>query len=389
MEPIIVHGGGQADAYLHRHGAVAQAVYPNIIMVRSDVRAMDRATRRLVWLHELAHLHQFAHTGDDPVSALEAEAWAAARAWAAGTQYQVRGRARGRLNALAIILGGKSGHPHAPDWYVANPTEPISDKATLAISETTVQETMTLETIFDAIIRNTKHDEFVIVAHGNRDGLALPLIKASRGGVVKWALVSLAADRRGEEVGPDGTRMKTPHISDEDVAKSTYTTVDQIRDLRSKMNKVRARNLKHVAFRACNLGDSSETMQAFRTVFGAASISAPKDLDAYGEFDPDTGTLDEWVERFRKNGFHIAIQDDVAFGVRSVAARTADFKIVVRAKSQDAFDAWLKKHISDQNGKSKRILFHGISVKPANRNAPMVYFVRDREYVESIVHYAG
>jgi hypothetical protein len=138
------------------------------------------------------------------------------------------------------------------------------------------------------------------------------------------------------------------------------------------------------------MGDSSDTLQAFLNVFGAASISAPKELDAYGVFNPSMGDdLEEWAALLRKDGFHISIQENVGFGVRRAAVGRAAVNVVVRATSQTAFNGWLKKHISNQNGEASRILFHGIQVKPLARNDPMVYFARDPEYRANIVHYSG
>jgi hypothetical protein len=52
------------------------------------------------------------------------------------------------------------------------------------------------------------------------------------------------------------------------------------------MNQVRGIGLDHVAFRNCFMGKSLDTLDGFRLLFGAKSLSAPKLKDSYGTFTP-------------------------------------------------------------------------------------------------------
>src|ERR1051325_3689537 len=108
---VAIHCGALVDDYLGSEGAIAQAVDQNTILIGSGAFGMNIFDQRILLLHELAHVHQLAKPGNDPVRSLEDEAWEAAHAWTAGRVYRVRGRARHPMNALAIVQGGPRGHP--------------------------------------------------------------------------------------------------------------------------------------------------------------------------------------------------------------------------------------------------------------------------------------
>lgn len=384
----VIRFGQQVDTYLKKHSALAQAVNPDTILINSRIFAMRPADRRLVLLHELAHLHQLSTPGNDPVRALEAEAWDAAHAWADGKSCRIRGKARGRLNAVAIIQGGPKGHPHAPPWYEKSPLEPIDTKNTISVSKTVLIEKITFEAILDNIIA-AKATEVVIVNHGDGSGLALPVMAGSTAGAERPVMTFLAADRSHEEAGPGGTKIKTPIKSDKDVADLTRLSEQQVKAIRVKMNEIRAMKLKHVAFRACNMGIKQETLEAFRDFFGAASVSAPREFDSYGHFSPSIGEdVEAWAKSKRKKGYHVSIDDKVAFGTKLTDSPTA-YTIIAMAPSKDAFRAWVNKHIVDGGWGSKGVIFHGIYALHPAPTDPIIHFVRDAAFAANLVNYAG
>jgi hypothetical protein len=389
MHPIIQFGPS-VDRYLETQGAVAQAVDRNNVLLSSNLFGMSPFKRRLIFLHELAHLEQLATPGNDPLRALEAEAWEAAQAWMEGRSYQIRGRARAPLNAIAIVQGGTKGHPHAPPWYKSSPVEPIGNKSTISVKDVTLLEKITLEAVLDQIIASKGTTEVVLVSHGSGSGLALPLRDGSTAGAEREVIFALSADRPGEDVGIDGTtKIKTPKISEKAVADLTRLAESQVTTLRTKMNQVRSMKLKHVAFRACNMGISPETMQAFRTFFGAASVSAPKEFDSYGKFSPSIGgDVEAWAKAKRKNAYQISIDDQVAFGTKNTENPLV-YTIEARGASKDAFRAWVRKHIVDGGWGPDGVIFHGVKALHPLSNSPSVYFVRDAEFISGIVHYAG
>jgi|SRR5581483_2195926 len=291
--------------------------------------------------------------------------------------------------ALAIIQGGKKGHPHAPLWYKSNPVEPIGRKSSVSVEDSILIEEITLDAILDQILAS-KAAEVIIVNHGSGDGLALPLLKGSTAGAQKEVMVFVAADVSREEGEPGGIRVKTPIKSDKDVADLTRLSEAQVKALRVKMNQVRARKLKHVAFRACNMGIHKDTLEAFRNFFGAGSVSAPTQFDSYGIFTPAIGDhLDDWVKAKRKGGYQISVDGNVAFGTKATDNPLV-YSIVSKSTSDDAFSAWMKKHISDAGWKTTGVIFHGMKLlHPASPTSPTVAFVRDEPFVSSIVDFSG
>jgi hypothetical protein len=293
------------------------------------------------------------------------------------------------MSGVAIIQGGPKGHPHAPLWYGSNPVEPIGNKSTISVTDTKLLETVSLEAFFDQIIA-AKASEVVIVNHGDGSGLAVPLQKGSTAGAQREVMFSLGADVSREEIGIGGAKMKTPVKSDKDVADLTRLTEPQVKALRAKMNQVRALKMQHVAFRACSMGLHEDTLEAFRNVFGCASVSAPKEFDSYGTFRPSIGAdLEGWAKSMRKRGFQIAIDGQVAFGTKPTDSPIV-YSIESRAPDDDTFSAWVKKHITDGEWKTNGVVFHGMKLlHPTSATSPTVAFVRDSSFVSRLVYYAG
>ncbi|HEY4365112.1 MAG TPA: hypothetical protein VGN17_29385 [Bryobacteraceae bacterium] len=379
--------GPVEDSYLTTEGAIAQAMNRNTILVHSSLFRMTGSSQFLILLHELAHLRQLAEPGNDSVRTLEEEAWEAAHSWASGRMYRVRGKARGRMNALVVIQGGDKGHPSAPPWYRSNPVEPIGKGSTITVKETAVIKDMTFEAVLDAIIKN-KQSDVVIVCHGWAEGLALPLMAGgpTPGGAQKQQIFPLSAD--GNLKGEGG--LKAPVRSDHDVAGQAHLSEAQVKTLRGKMNQIRGLGLNHVAFRSCDMGQDLDSLQAFRNFFGAKSVSAPKIFDSYGAFTPFIGAgVEAWAKTKRKSeGFRIAIDEGVAFGTKRTDSPLA-YKILCKAPDSKTFTAWMKTHIADKAG-TDGVVYHGMmDAGVANPEAPYIYFVRDGAFISNIVNYAG
>jgi hypothetical protein len=381
-----IHSGPLVDGYLATEGAIAQAADQNTILVHSSVFGMSLPDRLFLFLHELAHLQQLTQPGNDPVRALEEEAWEAAHAWTAGRPYRIRGKVRQPLNALAIIQGGEKGHPFAPPWYESNPVEP-SGNGSITVKSVTVIKDISLEAVMDAIIRE-KQTEIVVVTHGWSEGLAIPLVPgmAIPGGAQRQQIFPLSADRSFD----DGGGFKTPVRSDKDVADQAHLSEQQVRTLRAKMNQIRSLTLEHVAFRSCDMGKSQESLQAFRNFFGAKSVSAPKLLDSYGQFSPAIGAgVEDWAKIKRKQGFHISVDRQVAFGTKKTDSPLS-YKIVSKALDDKAFTAWVTAHVADRVGLNRVVVYHGmVDAGVASPEAPNVYFVRDKNFISNIAYYAG
>jgi hypothetical protein len=378
-------GGSAVDHHLVSEGAIAQAVSRDTILLHSAVFGMDSHLQRLVILHEAAHLEQLARLGNDSVRALEDEAWEAAIAWSTGKCQRIRGRARRPLNALAIVQGGKRGHPSAPPWYRSNPVEPIGNNSTITVKDVIVVEDMTLERIMDRVLQN-KEREIVIVCHGMADELAIPLMDGSGLGTNAGNVARLSADRSFKHEG-----LQTPVIADKDVA--NQLSEEQVKKLRAKMNQVRSLGLKHVAFRSCDMGQSPDTtMDAFRIFLGAESVSAPKLFDSYGSFKPLIGQdIEAWADKKRKNeGYRMWIDEGVAFGIKIAKSDMTKYQILSKAPDNATFAKWVRTHVADRVGSDNEVVYHGMEdMRVADPKAPIVYFVRDAAFIANIVFYAG
>jgi hypothetical protein len=376
--------GSRIDSELERVGAIAQAIDQQTIRLSSRLLTLPAPCQRMILLHEFAHLQQLATPGDDPVEALESEAWQAAEAWSNGRDYQIRGRARGRLNALALVQGGDKGHPHAPLWYAKSPIEPISTKATITVKSVVTQEVMTLESLLDGMLAG-KETDIVVVCHGSGGGLALPLMKGATAGSEREVIFALATDKPGEEV-IDGMKIKTPAISEESLVTLTRLTIQQVKSIRVKINAVRALKLKHVAFRACSMGINKETLEAFRALFGAASVSAPKEFDSYGVMTPNVDPNPaRWAETRRKQGFHITVEGNVAYGTKD-SGDNFRYAIGLAGTTKDVIKAWTKKHIVDDGWGPSGIIYHAIKALHPSKTSPSVYFIKDTEFIQSLVN---
>jgi hypothetical protein len=385
----VVRIGPRVDTYLETQGALAQALDARTLLISVTVLRMSLPDQRLLLLHELAHLEQLAHPGDDTERVLEAEAWAAAHAWYCGAPYRIRGRGRGPLNAVAVLQPPPDGQTLPPRWYGLNPVEPIGGGASITISSAATFRHNNFDSLLDAILNAGKISELLVGCHGSDDGLNLPLRDGSTAGAEMAVITALATDHSHTEV-IDGRKLNMPATSVDDLVTITGLTKAQLTDLRSKMTRLRALQLKHVAFRSCDMGKSTDSMGAFRKFFGAASVSAPSEYDAYGTFTEPKKLiqdLDAWADANRKIGYHVWIDGDVGIGIKP--GRGIVYEIVAATRSKDAFKAWVKTHIMDRWTQGD-IVYHGI--RPENFDSPDstgVFYVRDQGFVDRIVNFAG
>ena len=382
-----IHVGACIDRYLEAHGALAQAYDRQTVLASSRISSLCRLDKRLLVLHELAHLQQLATPGSDPERALEEEAWEAAHAWAEGRRFRIRGRACARLNATAIIQGGKTGHPDAPPWYVGNPLEPVGGQNTIEIKKTVVLEKLSIDSVVDQIIASNQ-SEILIVNHGSQDGLMTTLFDDSTPLIAKDMISFLSMDKPSTAQDGIGGSYKLPVKSDSEVAIIAKTTESRVVALRKKMNAVRAMKLQHVAFRACDMGADSDTMQVYRSFLGAKSISAPTEFDTYGHFSIvsiGSGDINQWARQKLKTGFNVWIDGGVALAI-SKHYTGVKYQIESIGSNRDANNRWIKTHISDHVDPNK-VIFHGIKTTVMTQTDQNVFFVKDAGYKSRIASY--
>jgi hypothetical protein len=156
------------------------------------------------------------------------------------------------------------------------------------------------------------------------------------------------------------------------------------------MNRVRALQLKHVAFRACNVGASNDMMEALFKFFDAASVSAPAIEDTCGTFPPgESKDLAGWIKLMRQTGFHAWKEDKVAIATKRTGGIVYMVKVV--AENTDAYKAWFAEHILDAGVVPDPAVYHGMKVDETGLapDAPSIYFIRDPDFLSRIVNFAG
>ncbi|WP_031500167.1 hypothetical protein [Bryobacter aggregatus] len=381
----ILRTGPEIDATLQPKLALAQADDAETILIHSAALRLPRSSLLRLLLHEAAHLEQLRRPGHNTVAELEAEAWEAASHWERGLPYRIQGRGRLPLFGLAIVQGGDKGHPFAPPWYASNPVEPISKSKQMNVKKVVLLEKMTLDSILDQIIA-AKDREVLIVSHGDGNGLALPLREGASSGAERDLMVALAADRNRNITIEGGTTIRTPIRTNADLATLTRMTEAQVAALRAKRTQVQEIQLKHLAIRACNMGISKDTMEAFLEFFGAQSLSAPTLFDSYGHFSPAfVPDLDAWTKAKRKDFYHISIDAKVGFGVRETK-NSLVYTIAAASTDKKAFEAWYRKHIVAGELPPSGVVYHAMKVvRPVSKTAPSVYFVQDQAFLNNLV----
>lgn len=134
------------------------------------------------------------------------------------------------------------------------------------------------ETLLNAIIAENDTD-FVIVVHGHETGNGLFLKLATRGN----AAGGFETTHEMLQILMDIEPRKPARIDADERTKTQLTDVE-INRLIDLMKKVRAKNLKLVEFRGCNLGRNVSSVDRFRRFFGAQTFGAPKLHSFFGTF---------------------------------------------------------------------------------------------------------
>jgi hypothetical protein len=151
----------------------------------------------------------------------------------------------------ADVIIDAEAHHDADAWYRLRRAEPIGGGQSISIGSTYPLSRYSLDSILDTILdRVSGGSDLIIVGHGRETGLSARLFQSSRDQRFRSEIATaLATDRPSES---DGIRL--PAISVARAAEICMISEQQVTSLRAKMNRVRAKRLGHVAFRACLMG---------------------------------------------------------------------------------------------------------------------------------------
>lgn len=283
-------------------------------------------------------------------------------------------------DTIAIIQGGPSGHPDAPAWYRANPSEPIGNGQTINVENIFIHQDISLDSILDTILAE-KPKNVLTVCHGSATGLALPLLSGSKYAFDDSNAIALASDRTFEFDG-----IKTPVFTDDRAVAGVSEA--QVAALRAKMNRARALGLNHIAFRACDLGaNTAGPLVSYHRFFLPKSVSAPKFGDVYGHVKTELNPkLADWITVHRKKPYAQVWEDNnVAFSYTKLSPRK--FLLQMRSANQAEFTKWCQAHVSPSSGKGTSVTFHAMETRTGTRGEAGLAFVLDTFFKTNITVY--
>ncbi|OAI41998.1 hypothetical protein AYO40_06840 [Planctomycetaceae bacterium SCGC AG-212-D15] len=289
-----------AERPLAAAGALALACDRHTILLSERLDALPAALKRLVLGHELAHIVQLRRGGEDAGVFLEAEAWRAASAAVRGAPYRVRGRARRPMpasnDAVAFVM----------DDYAKNYFDTFNQLSGLTVTKSEKFTPIVFETVLDSIVnKHPKVENFLLWAHGNPNGLNMALTNNARintpvprvraSGATLTTLMEIddkqkkikASSDPDKLLMPDGVTTFQKHV--DGLIKGLMIGDDGVNNVLKLMNKIQARQLKTIEFRACNMGTHKAIVEVFRKFFGATKLGAPKAKAAYGTAKPGIG----------------------------------------------------------------------------------------------------
>jgi len=330
FDGVEVMTGRIVDDFLEGASAVAMAYDASLILLSSRVRSLAPYAQRLIIAHELAHTAQMRRAGRDLEQELEREAWAAAKSAVQGKAFRIDGAARRPLFAKGLIAMDPSLDPRALDHYTNFKCERLVAAGAIEVTAPKVLPTRSLETVLDEMIAGfsgAADKSFVLCAHGNPDGLTMPVVKGS----------GFAANTQTLEflMQPNATTMKL-----HGKAGVTPLTPAQIGSLIAKMQKVRALGIVYVEFRGCALGAKIKSLEVMRAFLGCTSVSAPDIKSSWAMVHPNilsSAQFSDWVKR--TPGVQVTTTSNGRCGL---AVHWTAHSVHFATESKDAIPLWLK-----------------------------------------------
>jgi hypothetical protein len=174
-------------------------------------------------------------------------------------------------------------HPTAMAHYAWYPLEPSlrSHHNWLAIVTRYDMPHMTLVDLLENIPRKCSvGDDVLIVCHGTDRSLSIPLFPGTQA-----------------KVNPLFVNMLF-HSPDTFIPEQVNPAM--VERLTRAKDAVKKKELAHVAFRACKMGNSDPLLAALKKLFGCQSISAPFLRDAHAPFKPEVFNSTTKYETYKK-----------------------------------------------------------------------------------------
>jgi hypothetical protein len=328
---IAVLAGPSIDATLDEFAALAMALDASTILVSGRLAGLSAAARRLILCHELAHLVQLRRGGSDAEEALEAEAWEAAASALRGHTFQIRHGAGGPLFARAFVaMDGAIGDAAVAHYQRFAAERQIAAGAVQVTTVTRVSP-VSLDSLLNAIIAagpDGMDKSFVLAAHGNTEGLTMPVVGESKFKANTQTLRFLVQPNvlTQKLTAPHG--VKAP-------------SADEISALVGKMQTIQKLKFESVEFRGCAIGADMVNLEALRDFLACTSVSG---LDVKSSFAQTRLNLlsaqqfDQWA---KLPGVVVSQYPAGRFGIQ---VSWDAHQIIIGAENNAAVPFWLKEH---------------------------------------------
>lgn len=278
------------------------------------------------------------------------------------------------------------GDDYATQWYALGSAEPAVSR-TLPIDAVHGIAPMTLEALLDSIIANcSPSDDIIIIGHGREGGLAMPLFRGSaaraRSEVVN--ILGRSSAIRDPDLG------SIPPVSDTEAAAICQIPVAQVQALRAKLAQVRAKSLRHVAFRACKIGAWPDVLRQYKPFFGCAEVSAPSLRDTYGFFNPTVpANVLAWAASWMHDHHtaahtHTYSPQNVVVGTAGGQSDEHSYQNGIAAQDIAGLQSWQGAYLGVTPG-NRPFPFHGQWHTTPLAGTPRIVFTGDPEYVRNLV----
>jgi hypothetical protein len=256
-----------------------------------------------------------------------------------------------------------------------------------------------------ARLLDSAQQDFIIDAHGDPNGLFMPLVGGQSMSAVQQSLVILmrlqhardAIARAGNDLERWNTILRTygmppqraTSVQDARASADVWTraqieglqvTRAEADELLTKMIAVRAKELRRVEFRSCNMGRRPQTLREFLRFLGARHVGAPDVRSGFGFTGPSIGRRGVDAVARRADGELFGLASG-RFALRiDIQPGRVQFDTQCAADTEAAVREWVAEHIMLRSRHRRgRLPIHVLETSPRT-------FPRDRAYGDHIKH---
>ncbi len=397
LERVCITAGQNTDRYLVSQAAIAVSTDQETICLTSQLLCAPFEFLAPLLGHELAHTVQLARAGDHSIEYLEAEAWEASRAALRGQRYLIKGNGREALAAAGLYRTDD-----AREFMETFGIDPLQ----IPKGNTAKIDPLTFEKILDLMLDKFKNeDDFVIDAHGDKNGFGIDIIKGEQGQATTANLATLpkildlrseftkAGDNLkelqrivrdktldGNPVSPGDPNNKT--AVDAAIQANKQKIEAEITRLKNsakvqnetaiarvvnKINNLKNKQRNRIELRTCNMGHLQPVMDFYRKMFNAKLLRAATNFSAFGHFIPAAPRSDASYNIFVKQhgkAFVYAVNGG-KFAFEFIGLPGAKADIPSAATSDAAVTSWIKRFLgSGTNVKVSKFPSHFLTTDP-------------------------